>query len=425
MLKAFLPGRLRLFLVRTLLAIGVGLLAGAAAALFLILLALATITREANGWLVYLLPAAGFLIAWVYLRFGRDSVRGNSLVLEEIHEPRRVLPAAMAPLILGGTVLTHLCGGSAGREGTAVQMGAALADQLGRACGVPPGERKFLLVAGAGAGFGAAIGAPWAGALFGMEVVHAGRLRPYAVWESLVASFVGYYATRLLGAPHTHFPVITGITYSLPALLAVVAAAIAFGLVARAFVRLTHAVAGAQARWVAYPPMRAVLGGGMLVGAYWLLGTRRYEGLGLGVVEEALRGTATFADPLWKTLLTALTVGSGFKGGEFIPLVFVGATLGAALSSLLPAAAPLLSAVGFAAVFGAAANTPLACSLMAVELFGWEVGPYALLGCLLAYYCSGHPGLYAGQTLTIPKHRQPWDTWRWLRDKSRRDQATR
>ena len=415
-----LPAQLRSLLVRTFLAAGAGLLAGGAAALFLTLLDLATRSRENGAWLVYLLPLAGFLIGWIYLHYGGESVRGNTLVLEEIHGPQRGLPASMAPLILGSTLLTHLTGGSAGREGTAVQMGAALADQLGCRLKISAEDRRRLLVAGAGAGFGAAIGAPLAGALFGMEVVRAGRLKPFAVWESLVASLVGYLLTRALGAPHTEWPAIESIVFSWPVFLAVALSALAFGLVARIFVASVHAVARAQARFIAYPPLRPFLGGILVLGIFTLLGTRRYEGLGLGVIQEALRGAgATFSDPFWKALLTALTIGSGFKGGEFIPLVFVGSTLGTALGAVLPAPAPLLSALGFAAVFGAGANTPLACTLMAAELFGWEIAPYALMACLLAYYVSGHPGIYGAQTMTIPKHRQPWDTWQWLRRKSR------
>lgn len=183
-----------------------GLLAGIAAAIFLISLEWATNTRDRNAIIIWALPIAGFLMGWIYHRWGKDAGRGHNLILDEIHDPKNIVPIRMAPLVLSGTLLTHLFGGSAGREGTAVQMGASLSDQLSRFFKIEIDERKILLAAGAGAGFGAAIGTPWAGVIFGMEVINVGRLRLFAWFECLVASFVGYYTVVLLRAPHSHFP---------------------------------------------------------------------------------------------------------------------------------------------------------------------------------------------------------------------------
>ena len=160
-----------------------GLLAGLAATVFLYFLDWATETRDLNPIIIWALPVAGFVIGWVYLKWGQKAGKGHNLILDEINDPKEVLPLRMAPLVLGGTLLTHLFGGSAGREGTAVQMGATLSDQLSRFFKIENIERKILLVTGAGAGFGAAIGTPWAGVIFGMEVVQVGQLQIIAIIE--------------------------------------------------------------------------------------------------------------------------------------------------------------------------------------------------------------------------------------------------
>lgn len=372
----------------------VGVVSGCAATIFLYLLHWATSWREDHTYVILALPLAGLLIGWLYHRFGREVAPGTNLVLDEIHDPKQTIPARMTPLILFSTLLTHLFGGSAGREGTAVQMGAALADQIAR---VLKGRRRALLIAGAGSGFGAAIGAPFAGAIFGVEMLYTRKWRLSGLLESTLASFVAFGVTRLARAPHTHYPRFDVPSLELNEFLFVALAGLAFGLTARAFMFATHRVERAQARLVPLAFLRPAVGGALVIAAYAWLQTFRYAGLGLEVIEQALTSPGTFRDPLLKLLLTALTIGSGFKGGEFIPLVFIGTTLGSALSLLLPMSFQLLAAVGFAAVFGAAANTPLACAVMAMEIFGWSIAPYALVGCFMAQLVSGAPGIYRTQ----------------------------
>lgn len=380
-----------------------GVLAGLSSALFLYLLDLATHLRQTNLVLILFLPLVGFLIGWVYHRFAGRAAGGYNLVLNEIHDTRDMVPARMAPFVLGGTLLTHLCGGSAGREGTAVQMGAALADQLGIWVKVSPAERRSLLMAGAGAGFGSAVGAPLAGIVFGMEVIRAGRFRFLAFAECAVASFVAALVAHLVHAPHSLYPAaeVPGFEWHLP-FLAIAFGAI-FGLVARAFVAVEHLVEHAFAR-ISYPPLRPLVGGAALVALFWGLRGFRYAGLGIETIQAALRWPVAWMDPVYKLGFTALTLGAGFKGGEFIPLVFVGATLGSVLAAALALPVSLFASLGFAAVFGAAANTPLACALMAGELFGWGIFPYALLACYAGYLASGHPGIYGTQPLEGRKH---------------------
>ncbi len=380
-----------------------GILAGFAASIFLISLAWATQTRDLNPIIIWALPLAGLLIGLVYHHYAQNVVAGNNLIIDEIHDPKKIVPITMAPLILISTVLTHLFGGSAGREGTAVQMGASLADQLSHYFKTTVSERKALLAAGAGAGFGAAIGAPWAGVIFGMEVIHLGRLKPFAWFECFIASFVAYYVCILMGAPHSQYPTFEFDEFDFKILFYILIAGVAFGLAARLFILAAHFVERLNDKFISYPPLRPFFAGILLVILFYLEGSYRYVGLGIPYIQEALSLPDSFKDPILKTFFTALTVGSGFKGGEFIPLVFIGTTLGSALSVIIPVSFKLLAAVGFAAVFAGASNTPIACSLMAIEIFGAPIAPYAFAACFVSYYFSGHKSIYKSQRITTKK----------------------
>ncbi|RYZ92798.1 MAG: voltage-gated chloride channel family protein [Proteobacteria bacterium] len=378
-----------------LLPILVGLFAGLSATLFLWLLELATQYRLAHKGLIWLLPLAGLLIGEMYYRYGKDILAGNNLIIEEIHEPKNIVPLIMAPFILAGTLITHLFGGSAGREGTAVQMSASLADQIGRLFNCSHDERKILLTAGAGAGFGAAIGAPIAGIIFGMEVVRTGRLRPFAVVESAIASIIGYSVIKVLHAPHTVYATDLMASYTIESLGSAVVAGFIFGMAAFLFIRFVHLIEHLQSA-VKYPPFRPLLAGILLIGLYHLAGFE-FAGLGLASIKAAFFEAVSVYFPVIKTTATAITIGSGFKGGEFVPLVFIGTTLGSYLSLWLPISLPTLAASGFAAVFAGASKTPVACTLMAIELFGIRIAPFALLACYASSLASGSRSIYRSQ----------------------------
>lgn len=384
----------------------IGLFAGVVTALFLISLEWITQWREGNINIIWLLPLAGFLIGWIYHRFGQDIAGGNNLIIDEIHHPQKRLPFYMTPLVLVGTLVTHLFGGSAGREGTAVQMGASLADQLHYFFKIKPEERKILLVAGAGAGFGAALGAPWAGMIFGMEMIQIGQLRWFAWFQCLVSSFVSFKIAIFLGAPHAQFPVVTISDWSWQLFFWIVIAGIFFGFSAKLFSLTIHFVERVAHRFVTYPPLKPFFGGLILVFLFYWEGSYRYAGLGISHIQLTFDQVASFRDPVFKSLFTSLTVGTGFKGGEFIPLVFIGTTLGSALSVLLPVARSLLAALGFVAVFGAASNTPITCTILAMELFGPKIGPLACVACFISYYFSGHAGIYKSQRIQCKKHKR-------------------
>jgi H+/Cl- antiporter ClcA len=406
--------KLSLYLRWTFFSALCGLLAGLAASIFLFSLDWATRYRIDHPVIIWALPFAGLLVGGIYFHFGKDVAAGNNLILDEIHDPKKIVPFHMAPFILFGTIITHLFGGSAGREGTAVQMGASLSDQLAHIFKIEPEERKILLTAGAGAGFGAAIGAPWAGVIFGMEVLNVGRLRLFGWFECLIASFVAFFIAVLLHAPHSVYPLVEIPPVQLPTLVWVAVAGAIFGLTARAFSISTHLVERSVNSWISYPPLKPFLGGLLVACLFYLEGSYRYAGLGISNIQEALQTQAYFHEPIFKSIFTSLTIGTGFKGGEFIPLVFIGTTLGSALSVIIPVSLGLLAALGFAAVFGGAANTPIACTLMAMEIFGARIGPFALVACFASYYLSGHQGIYKSQRIHQTKHERLLSRLRWL-----------
>ncbi len=395
---------LRMFVKWVLLGGLVGVLAGTASAVFLITLAWATNTRLENPALVFLLPIAGLVVGWVYFRFAGSAAQGNNLVIEEVNANKAQIPFRMAPLVLFGTITTHLFGGSAGREGTAIQMGASLADSLRRVLRLSPDDRRLIIMAGISGGFGSVFGTPVAGFVFGMEVQSVGRIRYDGIIPCLAAAYIGDIVTRLWGAAHTHYPHLANLEIDPLLLIKVAEAAVIFGLTSILFVELTHGIKKLQSTFVAYPPMRSFIGGVVIIGLALLLGTNDYLGLSLPLIQQSVNGegVATFAF-LLKLIFTTITLGSGFLGGEVTPLFAIGATLGFTLGGILGVDPAFMAALGFVAVFAGASNTPLACALMGIELFGGGSALYLILACVIAYLASGHRGIYMTQLVGAPK----------------------
>lgn len=387
------------------LATAVAALAGSASAFFLIALDWATDTRNAHRWLIWLLPFAGFAVGWLYLKFGQQVEAGNNLLIDEIHDPRKVVPLRMAPLVLGGTVVSHLFGASVGREGTAVQMGGALADQLTHLFRLRHEDRRIILMAGISAGFASVFGTPLAGAVWALEVLAIGRLRYDALLACTVAAIVANQVCSLWGVHHTHYLIAEIPAVTSWGLFAMVIAGIAFGLTGKFFADATHMLGGWVKRRIAYAPLRPMLGGAVLAMVIMYFSADRYIGLGIPVILEAFQHPLPAYDFIAKMGFTVFSLGFGFKGGEVTPLFFIGATLGNALAPLLDMPFPLLAGVGFVAVFAGASNTPIASTLMAMELFGAEIGVYAGVACVISYLFSGHTGIYRSQRVGQAKHR--------------------
>lgn len=382
----------------------VGALAGAASAVFLAALELATRFRTSHEAIVWTLPLAGLAIGWVYERFGRAIRAGNNLVIDTIHDEGPEIPLRMAPMVLVGTVLTHVFGGSAGREGTAVQMGASLADFVSHRLRIDAAGRRRLLAAGVAGGFGSVFGTPIAGAIFGLEFVVLGHVEYDALVPALVASLVGDLVARGLGTVHTAYPTLAPVAldFALFAKWLVFAAAVA--AVSTAFVELVHLVKRRGERHVPRLPLRLFAGGVAVVALFELVGTSDYLGLGVPTIVRAFHDPSLAPTAFaWKLVFTAITVGAGFLGGEVTPLFFVGATLGATLSRALGIPLELGAGVGLAAVFATASNTPLALSIMAVELMGAAALPHVVVVAVVAYLLGGHRSIYPAQRVVRAK----------------------
>jgi H+/Cl- antiporter ClcA len=396
-------------------------LVGSACAFFLWSLDLVTHTRFGAPWLLYLLPVAGLAVGLIYHHFGRSAEGGNNLIMEQIHTPGGGVPRRMAPLVLLGTLVTHLFGGSAGREGTAVQMGGSIASAFCRMLKLDADTVRLMLMAGIAAGFGAVFGTPMAGAVFALEVLMIGRIQYEAVLPCFIAAVAADWTCHAWGIGHTHYAVkyLSGSGVAPAAffhlepllLIKVIFASVAFGLASVFFAELSHRLAALFKKLIPYAPARPLVGGFLVIGLFFLVGTGDYLGLGVSSPNpKALTIVSFFNSPeihywswFWKIVFTAVTLSSGFKGGEVTPLFFIGAALGNALAGAMGAPPDLFAALGFVAIFAGATNTPLACTLMGVELFGATHIVYIATACFLAYLFSGHSGIYLSQRVAVPK----------------------
>lgn len=403
----------------------VGVLCGGASALFLALLEHATAFREAHEGIIYTLPVAGLAIGAIYERYGAAILPGNNLVIDALfatererarsplaislafangRAPAKVSPAPiplrLAPMVLVATVLTHLFGGSAGREGTAVQMGGALADAVAARVPRQVGLRHALVSAGVAGGFGSVFGTPLAGAIFAMEFVVIGRPNYASIAATLLAAYAGDFTARALGTTHSSYPQAPSVVMS-PLLLAKwVLFAGLVALTTIAFIELLHLVKKHATRLLPRLPLRMAAGGVAIVLLWKLSGTSEFLGLGVPTILRA------FHDPnlasytfIAKLVATAVTLGAGFQGGEVTPLFFVGAALGNLCAPLLGVPTELAAGVGLAAVFAAASNSPIALTVMAVELLGGAVLPHALVVCVVAFLLTGSRSIYPAQRI--------------------------
>lgn len=405
----------------TIITVPIAFAIGCAIALFLWLLDLAINYRFANPEILYFLPFAGIAIYFAYKWWGTTAAKGNNLIMDEIHNPGGGVPKSMAPLILISTVVTQLFGGSVGREGTAVQIGGSLAQMFGKWIKLNAADTRVILTAGIAAGFGAVFGTPLTGAIFAMEVLTIGRIQYTALVPCLVAAIVGDITVLAFGVHHETYHIaivpagnnILSVYLPLDLLLLskVILASIVFGLTSYLFAEGVHGVKTLLDKLIAKKWLIPFVGGVIVILLTFIIGKPDYLGLGVKpphpnavTINSAFNvgGSDTWSW-LWKTIYTTITLGSGFKGGEVTPLFYIGSTLGNTLSSLMNAPVSLFAALGFIAVFAGATNTPLASTVMGIELFGSEYALFFAVACFTAYFFSGDSGIYSSQRIAVPK----------------------
>lgn len=383
----------------------IGILSGSASAFFLVSLEWLTQFRIHHDWIIWLLPFGGLIVGFSYYYWGESVVKGNNLLLEEYENPKKIIPFKMAPLVLLGTLITHLFGGSAGREGTAVQMGGAIADQFTKFFNLDNSERKILIILGISAGFASVFGTPLAGAIFALEVLYFSKINFKSVILSFLVAYAAYFTVEFWQVKHTHYsiPIIPEVNLQNVVYTAIVG--ILSGFAALLFSRSTHFWSSLFSKNIKYPPLRPFVGGIVLAISIAGFGFTKFSGLGVPVIVDSFSNINPWYDFLLKILFTGFTLGAGFKGGEVTPLFFVGATLGSALSAIIPMPIALLAGVGFVAVFSGATHTPIACTIMGMELFGIQPGIFIAIACTIAYFSSGSVGIYKSQIIKGAKYK--------------------
>lgn len=377
----------------------IGLVGGIIGSLFHIGVDTATQARLAHPWVLYLMPVGGLAIVGLY-RLTKTEGKGTNDIIASVHFGEQV-PGLLVPVIFVSTVITHLCGGSAGREGAALQIGGGIGYQAGRLLRLGEKDLPLATLCGMSGVFAALFGTPLTATVFALEVISVGVLYYAGLVPCLTAALTGYLVSVLMGVPPTRFTVtVPGL--EVRTMLLVIVLALLCAVVSILFCRGLHGVEHLLKRTMKNPYLRVAVGAAVLIGLT-LLTNGDYNGAGMEVIGRAIAGQADPWAWVWKLLFTAITIGCGFKGGEVVPSFFVGATFGCAVSPLLGLPVGFGAAVGLAAVFCGVTNCPVASTLLAVELFGAEGMLYFALACCLSYMLSGYQGLYSSQTILYSK----------------------
>ena len=392
----------RVLVLWLVLAAAVGLVCGGVGTAFHLSVEAVTELRGEHGWILWLLPLAGLVIVALY-KGTRCEGMGTNNVIRAVQSGEAVSPL-LVPAIFLGTVLTHLCGGSAGREGAALQMGGSIGYNVGRLFHLSDHDRRTATVCGMAAFFSALFGTPLAATLFAMMVEDVGLTFSVAFVPGFLAALVAYGVSLACGISPTRFALADAPALTADAVLKVMVLGAACAVISRLFCGLLHFTEHELPKRLPNPWVRAAVGGMAVVALSYLMGVGRYNGAGMGVIAAAVeQGEALPWDFLCKALLTAVTLASGFKGGEVVPSFYIGATFGCAVGPLLGLPAGFSAAVGLVAVFCGATNTLIPSILMAYELFQGEGLELVALGCGVCYMLSGYHGLYSSQTFVTEK----------------------
>ena len=388
---------LKNFIKWFLLSVLSGIIVGIVISFFLKSLQLATSIRKANPIIIALLPFGGALVSYLYLKYGKDSSKGNNLIIERINKGEADIPFRMAPLVFFGTFVTHLFGGSAGREGTGVQIGASITSKLSKLLKLNKKDTTMIIISGVSSGFGVVFGTPIAGTIFGLEVSTIGKMRYEAIIPCLISSYIGNFIARLLKVQHTHYPmeVVSSSDYTI--FYKVILCSILFGIVSKLFSELTHYLKQYFTQLIPKPYIKSFVGGCIVILIALVLQTQMYLGLSLDLLKHSFENSVVGYTFIFKLILTSITLSTGFQGGEVTPLFVIGATLGSFLAPIINLPISFLAGLGMIAVFCGGTKTPLASFAMGLELFGGGNIKYIFITCVISYVFAGKSGIYSSQ----------------------------
>lgn len=379
-----------------------GVVCGLVGAVFHMGIDWATAYRTGHDWMIFLLPFAGLLIVFCYHVAGLPNDPGTNLVLASIQSKVHI-PIKLAPLIFIGTVITHLFGGSSGREGAALQIGGSIGEALGHIFRLRSGDITIIIICGMAGVFASLFGTPIAATVFSMEVVSVGVIHYSAFVPAIVSSAIAYGITVKFGIAHPVYPTLILPELNVFLFLKVIMLAMVCGLVSMLFCWTIHEAAHAYKKTMVNDYVRIFIGGCMIIALTLLCGTRLYNGQGSEGIMLALTGESPKAAFLLKIIFTAITIGAGFKGGEIIPAIFVGASLGNVVAPLLGMDPGLGAALGMVALFCSVVNCPLASILLSIEMFGHSCVLLFCVACAVSYVFSGYYGLYSNQEIMYDK----------------------
>lgn len=390
------------FLRWIILAIITGFVVGGVGILFVKGLGLANAFRNAHLWIIFALPLAGLLIVFLYKVSHYENDKGTNLVISTLHAESQI-PFRMAPLIFISTMLTHLFGGSAGREGAALQLGGSIGNQLGRWFKLNDDDTRMMIMCGMSAAFSAIFGTPLAAVIFAMEVGSIGIMHYAAFVPCMFASLVASTFAHEMGCHAEAFTITEPVEFAIVPALLIVLLGILCAVVSMIFCKTLHESGHLFRKYIPNAYLRVIAGSAMVILLTVILRTTAYSGAGVNLIEEAFLGEAPMMGFFWKIVFTAITLGVGFKGGEIVPSFCIGATFGCMFGTLVGLSPSLCAAVGMVAVFCGVTNSPITSLIIGFEMFGFDSMRFLLIGVAISYMLSGYTGLYSEQTIMYSK----------------------
>lgn len=358
----------------------------------------------AHNWTIYLMPVSGVLIIWLYRTFHEEKNRGTNMVIDSISSNNDI-SFATGPLIFISTVLTHVVGGSSGREGAALQLGGSLGNVFGKVLKLDERDRKITIMCGMSACFAALFGTPLAAGVFSMEVVNIGIMYYAALIPCLFASFTGAFVARHFGVLPEAFPVTEVPPFTYQTALFIIVLGILCACVSTLFCVAMHTSEHIYHEKFKNPYIRILVASVIFIALTLIVGNRDYNGGGFPLIERCMEGDVRYEAFLMKILFTAVALGAGFRGGEIVPTLCIGATFGCAVGTIAGFSPTLCTACGMVALFVGVTNCPITSLLIAFELFGYEAMPYYAIIIAVSFTLSGYYGLYSSQKFAYSKIR--------------------